>query len=80
MCSITSSDSTIRGCGVESPGRIRNFQPFLNRPWKLGRTRSNIYVGGKNVGITIDLSNKLPRDMVSLQLVIKIALTNFISN
>jgi putative transposase len=28
MCLITSSDSTTRGCGVESRARIRRFPPF----------------------------------------------------
>lgn len=34
----------------------------------------------KNVSITIDLSDKLPRDILSVQSVIKTALANFISN
>ena len=37
-CSNTSSDFTIPECGVKLPRRIRSYQPFLNRPWKLSRT------------------------------------------
>jgi hypothetical protein len=36
----TSSCSIIPGCDVELLLRIENLQPFYNRPWKRGRTRS----------------------------------------
>lgn len=34
----TSSGFITHECLVESPGKIGNFQPFSNRPWKRGRT------------------------------------------
>lgn len=32
MCSNTSNDETIRGCGGELPGKTRSLQPFPDRP------------------------------------------------